>query len=417
MKKSACSDVAKLKLKTPAILFYYIERWRAACTGITTARTYFEYIDEVGGQLIQRVWSVKGYKKGDVKYAEIMRRGEDMEVKFCHCDYWTMSGYRADYENPEWNPKEVWSWGSKEGKTAGWVWGTVMNKDILQRHDAHGTYKKETGMHMYKYLVKLKNEPGIELLVKNGYGCLASCTYMMNKKGRTIAEILKVDPKWVNYLKGKGRNELIACRKPFVRTEDDADYYAAMLADTVYKPLLKYVGKYFRDLYPYCEKIGWRYCTWYYADYLKMAKDMKYPLNERKVLFPNNIVEAHDKVAAEYKLMKEEEKNAMMKQWVEQLQQYCYHNEELFIRPAANCSELTDESEQMQNCVRSYADRYSEGSTAIFFIRQINTPDKSLVTLELKNKRVTQCYAKHNTQPDQRVLDFVSQWKGEYGFA
>lgn len=418
MKKLSCSNVAKLKLKTPAILFEYIERWRAACTGITTARTYFEYIDEVGGQLIQRVWSVKGYKKGDVKYAEIIRRGEDMLAKLCHCDYWTMSGYKANYDNPEWDPEEVWSWGNKDGKTTCWVWGEIMNKkQVLKEHDPHGSYKPETGMHLFKYLVKLKNEPGIEMLVKNGYGPLVGCTYMLNKKGRTIAEILKVEPKWVNYMKGKGRNELIACRCLYVKTEDEADYYAGMLSDPYYRKVLKYAGKYFMDLYFYVQSIGCHYATWYYEDYLRMAKEMGYPMNEKKVLFPRTIVEAHDKVAKEYKLMQEEEKNAQMRGWVEQLQKYCYQNEELFISPAANCSELKDESEQMENCVRSYADRYSQGVTAIFFIRRINQPDKSFVTLELKNKRVTQCFAKHNSEPDQQVKNFVAEWKGEYGFA
>lgn len=416
MKKSVCSDwIARSELGYPLALNNHIERWRDACNGIGTSRCYLEYIDEVGGELILRTWSVKGYKKGKVEAAEIIRRGEDLIPYFCHCDYWNMSGYVAKYDIPEWHPKEWWRWADKKETSKGWVGGYIINqKEIMDRYDPHHLYSKNLMIHPFKFLVILKQNPAVEMLIKNGYGSLIGCLNMLNKKGRTIPEILKVNPKWVKYLKGKGRNELIACRKPYVKTEDEADWYAAMLADIDYKPNLKYVGKYFQDLRAYKVQHGW--LGWTYSDYLKMAADIGYPMNEKKVLFPKDLKEAHDKVMSEYKILQEEKKNEHLKEWVKQLQKYRYENGGLFIRPAETCAELKDESEQMSNCVRSYADRYSKGLTAIFFIRQISKPNKSLVTLELKGNRVAQCLAAHNKQPDETIKRFVDEWKKEFRF-
>lgn len=415
MKKLHCSNVAKLKLELPKELNQWIEMQRVNCSGIATSRKYYDYIDHCNGELVLRTFSIKGWKNGKVEWAEIVRRGEDMIPYFCHCDLSPMCGYWADYDMSEWDPHASWRWCGEGEKNKGWLAGRPQNaKEILEQYDPHHCYTKELPMNVFEYVVRLKTEPGIELLIKNGYAGLANCTRMLDKKAKTIEGILKVDKKWVNYLRGKGRYQLIACRKPFVKTEDDADLYAAMMVHPDMKQALKYVGKYYRDLYAYYNKLKWYDFNRWYMDYMRMAEYMKYPLDQKKVLFPNDLQKAHDKAAKEYNAIINEEKDKKLKEWVNQLEKFRYTEGELFIRPAATCSELIDESEQMSNCVRSYVDRYVNGLTAIFFIRQIDKPGKSLCTLELKEKTVKQCYAAHNEKPDPAILNFVANWKKEF---
>lgn len=134
-------------------------------------------------------------------------------------------------------------------------------------------------------------------------------------------------------------------------------------------------------------------------------------MEENKALFPDDLVKAHDEATEKFEVLKKKEKNLAIKKQMENLLKYTWEDDKYLIRPAESVEDLIEESKQMKNCVRTYADSYSKGLTAIFFIRQISNPDKSFVTLELKNKRVSQCLAYHNSKPTDEVLEFVKKWE------
>ena len=51
------------------------------------------------------------------------------------------------------------------------------------------------------------------------------------------------------------------------------------------------------------------------------------------------------------------------------------------------------------------------GESLIFFIRAKNEPEKPLVTVEYSpsKKSVLQCYAEHNSMPDESIMKFVKK--------
>jgi len=152
----------------------------------------------------------------------------------------------------------------------------------------------------------------------------------------------------------------------------------------------------------------------FYKDYLMFRKELGYPLNEKRYLFPENLDKAHDEAWKKIKEVRDAKTNALIKEQCAKLMGYHFTDGDLLIRPAESCDELIEESKQMNNCVRTYAESYAKGLTAIFFIRHVTSPDKSYVTLELKNKNVKQVYGFHNSKPDATVMDFVKNWKREF---
>ena len=404
--------IKSMKLPVPQRVKDYFRELHDQHTYQECVKENVHYIQEFCGELMMRTFSVRIRKNGEMQYSETVRRGEDLVPVFCNCDFGYLSGYLIDY-GYEWNPDfayEGWN------KKAGYLWGKYINRDEIDAiRDPHHSYTYDTGMEYFEYILKLRGEPRIELLVKNGYAPLVKSLTLLNSKERNIAGILQVKPKWVEYLKGKNRNYLIACRK--YDTVEEVEMYVKMLSTPARKPLLKYVknnmGQYIRyakeqskGVYDINEQL--------YKDYLDMACKLGYPLDESRYLFPENIKEAHDQAVKETAIQKGNiMKEGFTKQF-EKLKKYAYEANNLMIRPCRDNTELIMESELLHHCVRTYAERHAKGLTAIFFIRETNHPDTPLATLELQKKHVVQVRADHNRQPEKEVLEFVSAWKQKY---
>lgn len=70
-----------------------------------------------------------------------------------------------------------------------------------------------------------------------------------------------------------------------------------------------------------------------------------------------------------------------------------------------------DESKQQNNCVRTYAEKYADGTCDIYFMRDIKSQDKSLVTVEVKNNAIVQSRTKNNNDPNEKQLKFLYSWE------
>ena len=62
----------------------------------------------------------------------------------------------------------------------------------------------------------------------------------------------------------------------------------------------------------------------------------------------------------------------------------------------------------MSNCVSSYIDKVINGECHILFLRKKDSPDKSLVTIEVRNNQIVQARRKFNdpvNEEEQKVID------------
>ena len=81
------------------------------------------------------------------------------------------------------------------------------------------------------------------------------------------------------------------------------------------------------------------------------------------------------------------------------------------IIPAQSVESLEQESKEQSNCVRTYSEKYATGSCDIYFMRQVDNQEKSLVTVEVKNNEVVQSRIKYNEQPNAIQLLFLKKWQ------
>lgn len=83
-----------------------------------------------------------------------------------------------------------------------------------------------------------------------------------------------------------------------------------------------------------------------------------------------------------------------------------------FIYPKC-VQDIKDESVQMSNCVSSYVQKVIDGQCHILFLRRKDNPDKSLVTIEVRNNKIVQALQKYNhplTNEQREVVDKWNKW-------
>ena len=149
-----------------------------------------------------------------------------------------------------------------------------------------------------------------------------------------------------------------------------------------------------------------------YRDYLRECEQLHFDLHDREILFPKDLVAAHDRTMKQIAFEKNKADQEKFQKAVEKLEKFAWSEGEFFIRPAREQMELMAEGKALHHCVGGYIKRMAEGETAIFFLRKASEPDKPFYTLELQKKRVIQCRTEHNASYDRNpdVKNFVDMW-------
>lgn len=149
-----------------------------------------------------------------------------------------------------------------------------------------------------------------------------------------------------------------------------------------------------------------------YRDYLRECEQLHFDLHDREILFPKDLVAAHDRTMKQIAFEKNKADQEKFQKAVEKLEKFAWSEGEFFIRPAREQMELTAEGKALHHCVGGYIRDMAEEKTAIFFLRKANEPDKPFYTLELQKKRVIQCRTEHNASYDRNpdVKNFVDMW-------
>ena len=149
-----------------------------------------------------------------------------------------------------------------------------------------------------------------------------------------------------------------------------------------------------------------------YRDYLRECEQLHFDLHDREILFPKDLIAAHDRTMKQIAFEKNKADQEKFQKAVNKLEKFAWQKGEFLIRPAREQMELTAEGKALHHCVGGYIRDMAEGKTAIFFLRKASEPDKPFYTLELQRRKVVQCRTEHNAsyenEPD--VKKFVDMW-------
>lgn len=150
-----------------------------------------------------------------------------------------------------------------------------------------------------------------------------------------------------------------------------------------------------------------------WSDYVEAAKKIGLDVKKKSVLFPSDFKQAHDTATAAAAEMK----NAgVSKKIKERMLGIEFEKNGLMVLEADSVKSLNLESAQLNHCVRTYADKVAAGRCRIFFIRQIENPDKSFYTLEADPKgKFVQCRGNRNCSMTDEVKVFTDEFIKKLG--
>ena len=149
-----------------------------------------------------------------------------------------------------------------------------------------------------------------------------------------------------------------------------------------------------------------------YTDYLKECSLLGYDMKNKKILFPENLQQAHETTLNAVRVAKDEIREREFKKGIKKVYDKPeFTDGHLLIRPAESIDELCEESKALCHCVRTYADKVCSSRCAILFVRKAEEPDLPYYTLELSPKGdIVQCRGNHNCDMTDDVKAFVKLW-------
>lgn len=324
----------------------------------------------------------------------------------------------------KWSTWVDYDWGWNDDKYFQMQTATIVNKEYISKlkdykYSAIDLYKYSD---IFKYLRLYEQYPKAELLVKCGLSHLA-----------ISKQILRLCDKDKNFCKWLFKNKDEIAK--------DSSYISSLIkAYKTNKPIkLTNQIDYFKRNYNNCKNElkdflkpneSEKFITYIvnqntnvasFIDYIKACNFLGLNMNENKNRYPHNfqywhdvrIDEMHTKQAEIDKEKRKElyDSFSLVASKYEALQRNLKDNFVVII--AKSPSELVHEGDFLHHCVgrMNYDQKFVREESLIFFVRNKEDAQTPFVTLEysLKNHKILQCYADHDSKPNDEVLDYVNK--------
>ena len=162
----------------------------------------------------------------------------------------------------------------------------------------------------------------------------------------------------------------------------------------------------------------------HYSDYLGLAKQLNYDLDNDTVRYPKDLKAAHDKTTSEFNVKEFDEK---IRKAILKYPNITYSKDELdkdfgfkdksyeIVAPM-NAGDIIEEGRTLHHCVGgdNYLNKHNTGKTFILFMRKTEAPDERYYTIEIDpiDLRIIQYYGAYDKKPDKEQVDkFLEKWK------
>lgn len=269
------------------------------------------------------------------------------------------------------------------------------------------------GFFVPEYLCKFVTCPQMEMVAKTGVHWAINDLVNEDKKNRELLnwnakcpnaflKLSKSDTKAYLSLPNKNKELLEAIQKARKEgfTEKNCSVSDLQMLQEIYprnmKKIMSHIVKYGWRVSDVLRYIDEKNATMY-LDYLEAAEAIGYELTVHNVMFPKNLMQAHDQAyrtreyAENIELEKKEKKRIQKAKRL-----YEWEDEQFFVRVPEHIADIILEGKHLHHCVGGYAERHMKGNTTILFLRRKNAPDESYYTIEIDEDRVRQAYGYRN---------------------
>ena len=139
-------------------------------------------------------------------------------------------------------------------------------------------------------------------------------------------------------------------------------------------------------------------------DYAKMMNEISGKFDK----YPRHFLTTHKIATRNYNRLRKKFEEEKFKSRIDESLE-CKIGDYIFIYPKTT-QEIKDEAVQQGNCVASYISRVIDGDCHILFMRHIESPEKSLVTLEIRNNQIVQAKRRFNDYPTAKDNLAIKKW-------
>lgn len=303
-------------------------------------------------------------------------------------------------------------------------------------------YKKDSEpMEVIPYLSAYRRYPAIEYLVKLGLTNLAAQiiyrddSKYINANGKNLREVLGVGPEDLPVLQkinadsrqldlyrelkkqGIRVNEafLIWCRHNDISSKDDILHPLRYMTPG---KLMRYIDEKYELLKDTKAKYGSRRyeksnrVLSEYNDYLELGGKLGYNFSDSFVLFPKNMMEAHDQASMLYDAKKDKIINSRIREaYKHLLEQFKFTKNGLTLIPPKAAKDIVAEGHALHHCVHNYVERVANGTCVILFVRKTDNVKEPFFTVELRDGQVRQIRGQQNCAPTPEVKKFLTMWE------
>lgn len=160
-----------------------------------------------------------------------------------------------------------------------------------------------------------------------------------------------------------------------------------------------------------------------YDDYLKREFEMKGRRRAKMNKYPLCWMSYYHKHHFNYQqmkslkqLMEREGKMEEYNKFKESKKYLEYKKDAYFIRLPESIEDIADEATQLSHCLyERYTDKILDGETIILFMRQVDHPDQSVITVEVKYNGIEQARGHGNRDPTPEEEEWLLNWAGKKG--
>lgn len=279
-------------------------------------------------------------------------------------------------------------------------------KDTQYKYSELWTLARKENIDITYYLKN--NFKSTEMLIKMGLYKLALCPKTFNLQGN-FEKIFGIGKDYYQFMKKYNLDihELNILKLYKKRDIEKIKYLSQYRLNHLTK-ISKYINL---DKFIEFSKNKQNFDMSIYADYIGFLEDLDLDLKNKRYLFPDDIKAEHDKYQSQVAIRGDEITKKNISKRYEELKKNIFYNSRYFIVPAKSLEDLEDESKQQSNCVRTYAKEYAKGNCDIYFMRENNEPNKSLVTVEVQNNKVIQSRIKYNKDINKKQQNFLDKWE------
>ena len=132
--------------------------------------------------------------------------------------------------------------------------------------------------------------------------------------------------------------------------------------------------------------------------------------------YPAHLKEYHDVTARIARAVEQEEQDQKVFEYACKIKPLYETTigDYIFIVPNSS-AEMLDEASQQANCLAGYVSRVAEGETSIVFMRRKESPEQSLITIEICGDCIRQALRAYNRQPDTEEIGILKKYAKKIG--